>query len=214
VIVFRYVSSSFLRALTAALVGMSSIYLIIDFADRAKQYTGPGIFKALVVLYTCKLALIVYQLAPAALGLAGAIAMSSLRKTNEVTALQALGRGPGTFLWPLGLCAALFALTLTLAEDRVVAPATEKAEAITFGVFPSGWGDWSRYHLEKKWYRGQNNRIYYLGHFEGAGFRDVTIYDLTPDFRLNRRVDADQIEPLPDGRWRFLNATTRTFDPL
>jgi lipopolysaccharide export system permease protein len=210
VIVFRYISRTFVRSLAAALGGMTAIYLIIDYADRAKWYNGNGWLKAVIELYLCKLALVTYQLAPAGIALGAAIAMSSLRKTSEITAMRALGRGPITLLWPIGIVAVIVAGLLTFAEDRVVARANERAEEINHYVF-NRWGDWTTYHHEKKWYRGTNNRIYYLGHFEGAGFREVTIYDLSPQFELLRRIDAEKIEPLPDGRWRFVNAVTRTF---
>ena len=209
-IVFRYVARAYLVALGGALGGMTAIYLIIDFADHAKQYKGPGWIKAVCLLYLCKLALVTYQLAPAALGLAGAVSISALRRTSEITALRALGRSTAAFFIPIAVCAAVVAAAMTIAEDQVVSRANEKAEEIALNVFHS-WGDWTRYHVEKRWYRGANDRVYYLGHFEGAGFRDVTIYDLTPDFRVSRRVDAQRIEPMPDGRWRFVNAVTRSF---
>lgn len=208
----RYIARAYVGALVAALAGMSALYLIVDFADRAKFYEGAGWLTAVVELYACKLALVVYQLAPAGLGLGAAIAMSGLRKTGEVTALRALGRGPGTFAWPVGLVALAIGLAITALEDRVVVPANYRAEEITALRFHR-WGDWSAYHNTKRWFRGQNNRVYFLGRLAGQGFADVTLYDLTPDFRLARRIDARSLEPMPDGQWKLSQVVTRTFAP-
>lgn len=208
-IVFRYLARAYLGALVAALVGMCALFLIIDFADRAKFFTGAGWLEAVVELYLCKLAVTAHQLAPAALALGAAVAMSALRRTGEVTALRSLGRGPWTFTAPVAAVALTFGGLLFAVEDPVVVPANYRAEEITALRFHR-WGDWKTYHWNRRWYRGETGTIYYLGRIEDKGFVDVAVYELDDDFRLRRRIDAARITPT-DGGWKLSDAVVRTF---
>jgi lipopolysaccharide export system permease protein len=212
VIAARYVARRYVLASLVSLTALTALYLVIDFNDRAKFYEGEGWLRAVVELYACKAAMVVLQLAPAAMAMGAAAAVSGLRRTGEVGALQALGRGPMTLVWPIGLVAAVFAAFLSWAEDPVVVPANARAEEITVHTFHR-WGDWSAYHAPKRWYRGEGGRLYQLDKLAGAGFEGVSLYDLTPEFRLARRVDAAKLEPAEDGRWRLTDVVTRTFGP-
>lgn len=208
---FRYVARAFVVASISAMLGMSGLILLIDFADRAKIYTGPGWLIAVAELYACKFAMFAYQIAPAAAGLAAAVAISGLRQRGEITALRSLGRGPGVFAWPVALCAALFAVVFSVAEDPVVVPANYRAEEITTGRF-NRWGDWATYHRHRQWFRSQDgSTIFRLGRLDGTGFADVTLLELDESFRLQRRIDARRIEPVADGAWRFEQPVIRTF---
>lgn len=210
-IAFRYIARRFVLATLGAVMGMSGLILLIDFADRAKIYTGPGWVLAVVELYACKFAMTLHQIAPAASGLAAAIAISGLRHRGEITAFRGLGRGPAAFAWPIALCAGLFALTLTLMEDPVVVPANYRAEEITTGRF-NRWGDWATYHRHRQWFRNPDGtRIFRLGRLDGTGFADVTLLELDDAFRLQRRIDARRLEPLGDGEWRFEQPVLRVF---
>lgn len=209
---FRYVARAFLVASVSAVIGMSGLILLIDFADRAKIYTGPGWLLAVAELYACKFAMTVYQIAPAAAGLAAAVAISSLRQRGEITALRSLGRGPGAFAWPVAACATLLAITLSVLEDPVVVPANYRAEEITTGRF-NRWGDWATYHRHRQWFRSQDgSTIFRLGRLDGSGFADVTLLELDDTFRLQRRIDARRLEPIAGGAWRFEQPVIRAFD--
>lgn len=206
----RYVARGYVFAMCAALAALTILFLIIDFADRAKIYTGAGWLLAVVELYACKAAVTAYQLAPAGLALGAAIAMSGLRRTGEVTALRALGRTPATFAVPVAIVSGVTAGALFLLEDPVVVRANYRAEEITVQRFHR-WGDWVTYHHDRRWFRGKGERMYYLGRIDDAGFADVTVYELTKEFRLARRIDASRMEPTADGAWLLRHAVTRTF---
>jgi lipopolysaccharide export system permease protein len=210
VIAARYVARRYLLATLASLSALTALYLVIDFNDRAKFYEGQGWLRAVVELYACKAAMVVLQLSPAAMAMGAAAAVSGLRRTGEVGAFQALGRGPATLALPIGAAALVFAGLLSWAEDPIVVPANYRAEEITVQTFHR-WGDWTAYHAPKRWYRGEGGRLYQLDKLAGAGFEGVSLYDLTPDFRLSRRIDASRLEPAEDGRWRLTDVVTRTF---
>ncbi len=208
----RYLARAYLVATVAALVALSTLFLILDFTDRVKFYGGAGWLPAVLQLYACKLAQVVWQLAPAAAGFGGAIAMSGLRRTGEITAFRALGRGPVTFALPVAAVALALGGALFLAEDPVIVPARAKAEEISVLRFHR-WGDWGTYHSARRWFRGKNGRLYHVGRPAGRGFSGVTILDLTPDFRLARRIDARRMEPQGARQWKLFDATVRSFGP-
>lgn len=211
-ILFRYIVRSYVGALVAALVGMCALFLIVDFADQVKIFSGPRWFEAVVELYVCKAIVTAHQLAPAAIALGAAIAISGLRRTGEVTAMRALGRGPGTFAAPIAAVALAFGGTLFLVEDSLVVPANYRAEEISAKRFER-WGDWSSYHSNRHWYRGDTGIVYYLGRIDDDGFADVSVYELDDSFRLRRRLDAARISPAEAGAWRLKDAVVRSFSP-
>jgi lipopolysaccharide export system permease protein len=210
VITFRYLATRYFLAAMVALLAVCSIYLIIDFADRAKFYSGPGWIRDVLELYGLKAIVEINQLLPAALAIGAAVAMSGLRRNGEITALWALGRGPLTFVGPVAFVSGLCGLLLFLGQDSVVSPANMKAEEISALRFHR-WGDWGLYHRQQSWFHGDGGRVFYLGHVDGEGFADVTIYDLSPEFRLATRTDAAKIEPLGGGNWRLIDVDQRAF---
>ena len=151
------------------------------------------------------------QMLPAALALGSAIAMSGLRRHGETTALWALGRGPVTFMAPIVCVAAACGLVLFLSQDAVIAPANFKSEEISALRFHPRWGDWGLYHRQQQWFHGNEGRFFHLDHVDGEGFGDVSVYDVSPDFRLARRTDAARIQPLGGGQWKMTDVVRRVF---
>jgi lipopolysaccharide export system permease protein len=209
---FRYIASRYALAALMALVAVCAVYLMIDFADRAKFYSGPGVIRDVLELYGMKAIVQVNQLLPAALAIGGAVAISGLRRTGEVTALSSLGRGPLTFVGPVAFVSGFAGLLLFLGQDAVVAKANLRVDEITALRFHR-WGDWGIYHRNQQWFRGNENRFFYLDHGDGEGFGDVTIYEVSPEFRLARRTDAVRIVPLGGGEWKLVDVQRRTFQP-
>lgn len=211
-ITFRYLATRYIVSSTLSLIAVCSVYLIVDFADRAKFYSGPGWIRDVLELYGLKALVEINQLLPAALAMGGAISISGLRRNGEVTALWALGRGPMTFAAPVITVSVIAGLALFSVQDSIIAPANIKAEEISALRFHR-WGDWGLYHRHQSWFRGDENRFFYLGYAEGEGFSQVTIYEVSPDFHLRRRTDAARIEPLGNGQWRLVDVDRRTFEP-
>jgi lipopolysaccharide export system permease protein len=66
----------------------------------------------------------------------------------------------------------------------------------------------------KRWFRGRDGRrIYHLRQAaEDGAFERVTVLDLTPDFRLSRRIDADRmVAGGAPGEWLLEEGTERRF---
>jgi lipopolysaccharide export system permease protein len=211
VILTRYVGRRvvvvFFGVLAAALV----VVLGIDFADRAHIYVGEGWASAVGSLYACRAAVMGYQLAPAVLLVAVELAVASLKRRGEVTAMRALGISPARVILPclaVGFC---LAVSLFAANESIVGRAARRVDEIMAERFFIH-GDWETWYGQRRWFRS-GRTVYFLRDADVDGsYRDASIFELTPDFRLKSRVDAESLRPLANGRWQAERGTIRRFD--
>ena len=208
----RYVLRTYLQFFLGILAAVLAIFLVADFVDRGRNYTGEGWVSAAALLYFYKGLVAAHQLGPAAMLLAAGATVSSLRKRGEVTAIRALTFGPAALYVPIGLCAAVLGLSLIAFDEGVVARAGRRVDEINTQRF-NRWGDWRIYYTPKQWFR-RGDRVFYLrGSDADGGYTDATVLTLTGDFRLSRRLDAKRMRPLEGTRWELTGVVERTFTP-
>jgi lipopolysaccharide export system permease protein len=217
VILFLYAARRALWAFLAALAGVVGIFLAVDFVDNAGGFGGPHWVTGVLELYANKAAVVAYQVAPAALLLGAAIAVSTFRQTREWTAMRSAGLGPWRLALPVVTVAFLVGGALVVLHDLVGVRAALRAEEIQATRFGRG-GDLRRFlatREPKRWFRGADGRrIYDLrGTLPGGGFQRVTVLEVTPDFRLARRIDAGRMTPASGGEWLLEDVEDRTFLP-
>ncbi|HYX92411.1 MAG TPA: LptF/LptG family permease [Myxococcaceae bacterium] len=208
--IFRYVLRTYLGYFAIVLFVLMAVFLVIDFVDSAKAYTGPAWVKDVLVLYGCKAVVAVQQLGPAALLLAGGGAVSALHKRGELTALEALGFGWLAHFAPIGLAALVLSGGLIAFDEYAVVKAGPRVDQITAQRFHR-WGDWRFYFQPKQWFR-IGDRIFYLrAGGPDEGFRDVTVLRFTPSFGLVQRIDAVSMVHQWGTRWRLDGVVERRF---
>ena len=209
---FRYVMRTYLGFALGILAALVAVFLVVDFVDRARTYTGEGWLWNVIVLYANKALMSVQQLGPAALLLAAGTSVSSLRKRGEVTAMRALSFGPRALYLPVGACVGVACVGLIAFDEWVAVRASRTVEEITTQRF-NRWGDWGVYNNPKQWFRRGDQIFYLRGGSAEDGFENVAILTVTPDFRLARRVDAKVMRQLEGTRWRLEGVVDRTFTP-
>lgn len=211
-ILFRYAARRTLAAFLAALAGVVAIFLAVDFVDNSASFTGPGWFPAVLELYVNKTAVVVRQVAPAAMVLGAAIAVSTFRKTREYTAMRALGLGPWRLALPVVVVTLLAGTALLVIHDVWGVEAAERAEVIRATRFSRGKREFAAAREPKRWFRSRDGRrIYHLGaSLPQGGFARVTVLELTRDFRLAGRIDAARMRPDGNG-WLLEDVQDRTF---
>jgi lipopolysaccharide export system permease protein len=217
VILARYVAVRTFWSILGALVGVVSIYLAVDYVDNSNAYVSvPGWVPLVLELYANMAVVVVRQLAPAAMLLGAGIAVSGFRQTREYTAMRAAGLGPWRLAGPVVATVLAFGAVLVVVHDGVGVRSAERVQELRAFTFDKG-GD--RRSLEaarapKRWFRGHDGRrVYHLrGVLPGGGFQQVTVLELTADFRLARRIDAVRMRP--DGAdWILDDVVDRTFLP-
>jgi lipopolysaccharide export system permease protein len=215
VILARHLAVRALLAFLAALAGVVTVFLVVDFVDNAHVIKGAGWLPAALELYAYKAAVVAAQMAPAAMLLGAAVAASGLRQTREWTALRSVGLGPWRVALPMAAAALLVAAGMAVLHDLVGVHAARRVEEISATRFVRGAADrrWLAWQTPKRWFRGADGRrIYHLrGSLQGGGFEKVTVLEVTPDFRLARRIDALRMEPAEGGAWRLADVEERTF---
>jgi lipopolysaccharide export system permease protein len=212
VILFRYAALRTLVAFLAALAGVVAIFLAVDFVDNSASFTGPGWVTAVLELYVNKTAVVVRQVAPAAMVLGAAISVSTFRKTRDYTAMRALGLGPWRLAVPVVTVTLLAGVALLVVHDLWGVDAAERAEEIRATRFSRGKRSFAESREPKRWFRSRDGRrIYHLsGSLPEGGFARVTVLEVTRDFRLSGRIDAARMRPDGDG-WVLEDVQDRTF---
>jgi lipopolysaccharide export system permease protein len=216
VILFRYVARRAVWSILAAMVGVVTIYLAVDYVDNSGSYTGEGWVQAVLELYANMAVVVVRQIAPAAMLLGAGIAVSGLRQTREYVAMRAAGLGPWFLSAPVIAVVLLFGMGLVVLHDAFGVQAVERVEEIRAFRFNKG-GDrksWEEARAPKRWFRGHDRRhMYHLrGVLPGGGFEGVTVLEISPDFRLTRRLDARAMRPAGVD-WALEQVVDRTFLP-
>jgi lipopolysaccharide export system permease protein len=214
VILRRHIAVRASWAILAALVGVVTIYLAVDYVDNSGSYTGPGAGAAVLELYANMSLVVIRQIAPAAMLLGAGVAVSGLRLTREYTALRAAGLGPWFVTGPVIAVVLLFGLGLVVLHEAWGVHAVQRVDEIRAERFNKGD---SRARLAearapKRWFRGKDGRhVYHLrGTTEDGGFLGVTVLELSADFRLVRRIDAGAMRPV-GGAWELHDVVDRTF---
>jgi len=210
-LLLRHVLWRYLKVVGVVLLGVVVVFLVADFVDRARVYTGPNWVRDVAELYGWKALVATHQLAPAALLLSGATLVSLLRRRGELTAMLALGFGRRVLLLPVGLVALVAAITLGLMDEFVVGHASRRVDEITALRFHR-WGDWRSFYGRKQWFRHGDLILRLEDGDVDSGFRGITVLRLSPEFSLRERVDARAMTYAGGTSWRLVGVTRRTFD--
>jgi lipopolysaccharide export system permease protein len=129
-------------------------------------------------------------------------------RSHQITAIKSGGISPPRTVIPL-LCAAavLSGFTLLLDESVVL----QASRAWSKEQHPGGE---ITFRQGSFWYH-RGNAIYSVQEAdrEARVLHGVSVYELSPQGRLLQIVRAERVELGDDRQWRFLDATSRTFDP-
>jgi len=212
---FLHLARRALAAFAGSLAAVVLIFLVVDFAEHAGSFRGPGWISAVALLYANRAAQVAYQTAPAAMLLAAALTGSGLRRTSEYTAMRSLGLGPWRVAAPVAAVALAVAAGTAWLGDAVALEAGARGDEILATRFQSGVAGWQRWQARKSWFRGGGGRrIYHLRRAaDGGAFERVTVLELTPAFGLERRIDAERMEPGGrPGEWLLRGVSERRFE--
>jgi lipopolysaccharide export system permease protein len=199
---------AFLGALAAVVV----LFLAVEFAESASAFQGEGALSAAWMVYLYRAAAVAWQTAPAAMLLAASLTATGIRRTREYDALRALGLGPWRVALPVLAVAAMVAGGLMVFDDLFAAGAAARADEIKASR-GKGAAAWSRWQERKTWFRGRDGRRLYELRAAGpdGSFERVTILDVSPSFRMERRVDAARMIPGRNGDWILEEVEERRF---
>ncbi len=189
----RYLAKHLLFAFFLLLTAFVCIYLIFDFFEKIDNFSEAHVKGTLILTYfLCALPGIISQMLPAAFFLAGLISLSILKKHNELIALQASGLSPYRLGLPYLVLGILISVGLFSFNEFIV-PKTQAISSEIWNVKVEKKETRGGYIQERIWLRGKNS-IYQIDmvDLKHNVLRGVTIYFFSPDFRLERRIDAQK----------------------
>jgi lipopolysaccharide export system permease protein len=207
-----YVLRLYLTWFAAMLLTVLAVFIVADFSDRVKLFMAYSLFDV-GQMYWNKSLVAINQLAPPSMMLAAGSAIATLSRRGELLAMRALSFGPGALYLPIGGAAVIAAGLLLAFDEAVVTRAGARVDELAVSRFNAGWSDWYNYYRPTQWFRRGDQVLHVGGGDVESGFQNVSLYQLSRDFRLVSRVDAEQMRHLGENRWAFTSAVLRRFGP-
>ncbi|HWP99908.1 MAG TPA: LPS export ABC transporter permease LptG, partial [Vicinamibacterales bacterium] len=190
-----YVTRLYLRVFGLAVAALLGLFYIATFVDLSERlFKGQATGRMLVAFFWYQTPQFIYYVIPLATLLATLATIGLLSRTNELTVMKACGISLYRVAAPLLLAAAAGSLILFSLEERVLARANRRAEALNAqmrGRTPRTFNA-----LNRQWVAGRDGRTIYHYAFFDAGRRELvalSIYTLEPSaWRLERHLAAER----------------------
>lgn len=188
----RYIARECLKLLGLGLVVFIGIYLVVDVFEKLSKFLEARVAPGLIVsYYLYRLPRIFIEVLPVAVLLACLLSLGSMGRHNELIAMKMGHVGTLRIALPCIGVGALASLVAWGVTEHIAPRTSELAlniERTEVRRLPA--------HRTTRdsdiWYRAQGNRFVHIGLIETQSglIRGVSVFDLSPEFDLVRRVDA------------------------
>jgi lipopolysaccharide export system permease protein len=208
-ILSRYLVRTYLGTIGTCLSAFISIYLVIDFLERIGKFSRAGVpMKNTLMFFLCKTPEIINQTAPMAVLMGTILAIGTLARNSEVTAMRSSGVSLVGIGRPLIATAAAISLILLVMQEFVVPPANEKVRYID-QVLLQKKGTETFFRRNNIWHRS-GNLIMQAKLFEPAKqkLNGITIWELDKSLSPLRRLDAVSATPAGEN-WNLQDVISR-----
>jgi len=212
-IISRHLVREFARAFALALATFIAIFIIVEFFDRVDTFLKNRASAGAIARYFLyKLPLVVTQVTPVAVLAGGLVGLGLLARQNEFVALRACGVSIWQVVAPLVVVAAGISV-LVLVWNETVVPYSARQSHLVENLEIRKKGVARIFAGKEVWFHG------------GAGFYNIdrvsprrralyglTVYQLTPDFRPWRTIEAESAN-WDGSQWQLVGVRTREFGP-
>lgn len=211
----RYVLKIFLSFYLLSAAAFVGIFLIGDFFERVDEFISRGApLRDMLLYYYYKVPFVIFYMAPQAVLLATVMAISSLAKTHEITAMKACGVSVTRITLPVIGTSVIIAL-LVLASSEFIAPETSRRMNHIFYVKVRG-GQTSIIQIEKEkiWYKSKNGSIWNIGSYDSdkLTLSKVSIFLTNENQFITQRIDSEKAI-WAGQQWQFFDGSIRSFGP-
>lgn len=210
----RYILSEYIKMFAIITLAFSVLFLVVDISDRMPRLIRSGASPDAMLLYfVLRLPYLFVLTSPVIVLLSGLFLMNTLSKYNESIAIRSAGVSIGRMVFPLFWVGFIFMIFIMIFGDLVLPKAEEHRQYLYSeqirGVIVED--EMLRSHIH---YLGEDNRLFYIGHFDGyknlMKTVDITQYDPNTG-RIERKITASDAV-WEDDRWIFTNAYIRSFE--
>lgn len=208
-----YVSSRYLKIVAlsfAALLGLSYLGAFLDRSDKLfKGEADMAMLGQFLFYFTPQLVTYILPMATlvAVLGTIG-----GLTRNGELTVMRACGVSLYRAALPLLLLGVAWSGLLFVLEERVLAHANQKAEAIDDAIRGNA-PHTVNVVANRHWLATEDGRVYYFVAYDQSRqtLHQLSIFDTTVSpYRLSQHTQARLVE-FRDGRWHAMDGSVRRF---
>jgi len=208
----RYVLFRFLKVYVLCASSLIGVYLVVDFFERVDEFVSRNASLVdTLSYYFFKIPFVIFYMAPQAVLLATVIALASMARNNEFTAMKACGIGVTGITWPV-VAAAMGIALLVVACNEYIAPAANKKMNHVMYVKVRKNPNYGKFKQDDFWLRSRNNTIWNVDHYdpESNVLTGVSIFFNDPGRFIRQRIDAASAV-WTEGRWEFRDGAVRMF---
>jgi lipopolysaccharide export system permease protein len=209
-IVTRYILGTYLKLLGLCIGGLASLYLILDFLEKIRRFTKAKTeIGTILVFFACKLPMMIAEVMPLAVLLATMLAMGSLSRTQELTAMRSCGMSLKSITGPILATAFAVSVALLFAREFVIPQTYQQAryiedvklKKVDYGTF---------FRQNNIWYR-EGNVVMQAKLFDPRTrvLKGITLWENSGVDPV-RRIDAKEGEWI-SGQWVLRDVTERDF---
>ena len=195
----RYISQQIMRYFGATFAVVTVIYMIADFFEKVDNLIESGLSFPKAAFYFLS-RIPIEHLIPASTLLSVMVAFGLMNKHNEIIALKAGGISIYRLLKAPFFLGVFFSLVLIMFSEVLLPIARSNANRIWLEEVKKVQVNARQQNI---WLKGQH-AIYHIQFYDPVRMRtfDVTLYYFDQNFRMMRRVDADE-GVYREGKWVF-----------
>lgn len=207
----RYILRDFLLYSLMGVVFFVGVFLIVDSIERIDTFVDNKTpFPLVVRYYLWNLPVFLIQVVPLAILLGAMLSLGQLRRWNEITAMQGVGRSPIRIAIPM-ILAGLVVAAASFGMSELLVPTAYRSQTRILKVEIKGQQSEDSMGRLNVRFLGEGGVFWMIEYYDGAtkSLRNVSIQSLTRT-GLAQRIDAETAT-WDDGLWTFLNGHARVF---
>jgi lipopolysaccharide export system permease protein len=213
-ILFRYILWQYVKILLLCQIGLTTVYLVIDFFEKLRRFLKyDAEFIAMVTYFYFKIPEISFKLAPLAGLMATLLTIGILNKNQEITAMRSCGWSFFQITSPFLLIGVGMTVILFACAAVIIPMANDRAEFIKT-VKIEGKPLPQAFTATNLWLRIRDNTILHIDEVSpnGSILQNVHVYGLNANFKLDTLIHARQAQ-FANGKWTLHSLTKRHITP-
>ncbi len=200
----RYIFKEFMRLFLTALIGILSVYLCVNFLQKADDlisYKASSVQVFKYFLYS--LPAIATPSIPIAALLATLLSLGNLSRHNEIIAMRSTGVSLGKIIAPV-LIGAIMISGFGFINNELIMPVYSARANHIRRVELEKKPQFAAFQLRRLWLRGPENSIVNIDLIapDRSELFGLNIYKLNPDYTLRERIKARSLA-WENGAWRL-----------
>jgi len=214
-LIFRYLLRDYVKIFLICLGAFLLAYLAIDFFEKVRKFAEYGAeSRSVARFFFLRLPRMVFEAAPLAALLSVLLAVGTLSRNSEFTALKSLGVGPVRMVSPFlsfGLAASLI---LLLMNFSVIPASFKKSQRIKEAEIEKQ-PQQSEFVQDRVWAKLSPTTFANIQLVDAAHrtLRGVSIFRLDSDFKLLEIIEADQLRDDSSKGWVLDSGVQRRLFP-